>query len=472
MPMTFFSVLIVIYILISLIFWMVYYNPIRIIKNSLMSTTVALKKELSINGNPAFFMQSGFQMFRSGKLTVVWNEYLSSFYVRKSMFQYSNINEFFSEENIIGRMVNTGISSSLPMVLFIIGAIMGAMYSLYYGYRTLLSEQIILRTAALVLFAGLVSLTMFVYNKNLMYQTRRHIREFAKWISIQNNEIPSLNEQLGDLRHTMHSYQQEQMKFFARLPDHISETTQKALQPFLEDTKSAIENFISASTDRQIEAMEHLAEYFVANTTTLYSEQIEKLTANTEEISQIQIQTAETLKSVSTIYTESKECIQVIADASSNTLLRYDSYLEKVDSMNTALVSSVKQLDDLVEFVRINSQNQNFTIENLSKFQQDLIDVSARSTNAMQSFFADFNDQFTSSIIALHAASTDMIKSGELLKGSYSEMAENINVDVNKVFAAFEENLATISVHLSETIIDLQDAIDELPEILRRIKVE
>lgn len=456
------------FILLSFLVWLLCYNPMRKIKNSLKNTIKNLNKELRANED-FDFMQSGYRMFKDKKLAKIWDEYNASESVKKRRFQYSNIKEYFSEENIIGRLVNTSFTSSIPMVIFVIGIILGAVYTLIYAYQKLLTEDIVFRAAVLIFFAGISSLFFFIYNKILIFQTRKHILEFSRWISIRNNEYPSINEQLGDLRHTMHSYQQEQLKFYSQLSDHIAVTMQKAIKPFLDDTKIIIEDFVSAASDKQIESMEHLAEYFVANTTKLYSEQIERLTETTSAISSIQTQTAESLKSVTTIYTESKDCIKLISDTSSNTLVRYDTYLEKVDSMNSALVSSARHLDDLVEFIRINSQNQSFTIENLSKFQQDLIDVSERSTNAMKLFFDDFNDHFTSSVIALHSASNDIMNASELLKGSYNEMAENVNVDVNKVFSVFEENLATISVHLSETIHDLQDAIDELPEILRRI---
>jgi archaellum component FlaC len=215
--------------------------------------------------------------------------------------------------------------------------------------------------------------------------------------------------------------------------------------------------------------MQHLAEYFASTTTQLYLDQIEKISRTTESMAEIQSRTAETLGSVTTIYTESKDCIRQVGDISTKVLDRYDDYLSNVHAMNEKLSESVVQLEGLVEYIRNNSRNQNFTIDNLSKFQEDLLSVSNQSMNSMQTFFNDFNDQYSSSIISLHAASSDMLKAGELLKESYAGLAEGVNLEVEQVFHTFEEDLATISVHLSQSIHDLQEAIDELPEILRRI---
>lgn len=469
MPFNLFYTLLILLTFLCFLFWLIFYNPVRRIRNALKNTVRSLKIESDFQKNSTFFMQSGFQMFKNKKLMKIWDEYLKSIFVEKNVVQYSNIKEYFSMEKTVEGITNTSLASFVPIMLMTFGFVFDSAFLLYHQYKGILDGNILFQAAVAGLYVILLSLFMAVYNKSIIYRVRKQIDNFTNWISQQNNEITSINEQLGDLRFTMHTYQEEQLKFYARLTDHIAENTQKVIEPYLVETRTIIENFVTAATERHIESMEHLAEYFVTNTTQLYIEQIEKLSETTSSMAQIQNQTAETLKSVTTIYTESKDCIQLISDTSSNTLVRYDTYLEKVESMNVALISSVRQLEDLVDYIRINSRNQNFTIENLTKFQQDLIDVSDRSANSMKTFFDDFNDQYSSSIIALRAASNDIMRASDLLKGSYTQMADDITVDVNKVFITFEENLATISVHLSQSIQDLQDAIDELPGILKRI---
>lgn len=467
MPFNIFYGLLILFTFLAFLFWLMFYNPVRRTRNALKSAVKSLKIESDFQKNSTFFMQSGYQMFKNKKLMKIWNDYLKSFFVEKDVAKYSNIKEYFSSERVIEEVANTSLATFVPTILIVFGIVFDAAFILFHQYKRLLTTDILFQAAIFSLYVILISLLMAIYNKSIRYNVQKQLNAFSNWISLQNNEITTINEQLGDLRFTMHTYQDEQLKFYAKLTDQITESTQKVLEPYLNDIKTIIENFVTAATERHIESMEKLAEYFVTNTTQLYTEQIEKLSETTSTMAQIQNQTAETLKSVTTIYTESKDCIQLISDTSSNTLVRYDTYLEKVESMNVALISSVRQLEDLVDYIRTNSRNQNFTIENITKFQQDLLDVSDRSVNSMKAFFDDFNDQYSSSIVALRAASNDIMRASELLKGSYTQMADNITVDVNKVFITFEENLATISVHLSQSIQDLQEAIDELPGILK-----
>lgn len=455
--------------LLAAILLIAFYIPISGMKNALQNACRHLEREWKIQGNQTFFLADGYKLFSNKKLNLLWNRYLASVNEFKGSYQYADIFLYFSPEKTIEETNNTALAAFAPVILAVSGILLTAAAFLYYTFFSVLTADMRIEAAALVLIILLAALAMSIYYKSLVYRTRIRLNAFSRWIASTHQSMPALSEQLADIRFSMHSYNREQLKFYANLNDHIADNTVKAIEPFLEETKKVIGDFISATTERQIESMQRLAEYFAGTTTQLYLEQIEKISATTESMSEIQSKTAETLQSVTTIYTESKDCIQQVGEASGKVLERYDDHLVQVRAMNDALSESVVQMADLVEYIRNNSRNQNFTIENLTKFQDDLLNVSNKSMNAMKTFFDDFTDQYSSSIISLRAASNDMLAAGELLKGSYTGLAEGVNQEVEQVFHTFEEDLATISVHLSQSIHDLQEAIDELPEVLRRI---
>ena len=447
----------------------VFFLPVSGMKNALKSACRHLESEWKIQGNSTFFLMDGYKLFSNRKLNALWNGYLTSIGNHKGNYRYANIVEYFSPDKTLEETSNTVLASFVPVVLSVAGLLFTSAAYLYYAFFDKVTALMQIEAAVLVLLILLVSLSLAVYYKSIAYNTRLQLQAFARWISSVHETIPSLSEQLADVRYSLHTYSKEQLTFYASLNDHIADNTIKAIEPFLEETRKVIGDFIAATTERQVESMQNLAEYFAGTTTQLYLDQIEKISRTTESMAEIQSRTAETLGSVTTIYTESKDCIQQVGDTSAKVLDRYEDYLSNVRAMNETLSNSVSQLEGLVEYIKNNFRNQNFTIDNLAKFQEELLSVSNQSMNSMQTFFNDFNDQYSSSIISLRAASGDMLKAGELLKVSYAGLAEGVNLEVEQVFHTFEEDLATISVHLSQSIHDLQEAIDELPEILRRI---
>ncbi|MHB8962684.1 MAG: hypothetical protein ACYC5K_05975 [Saccharofermentanales bacterium] len=469
MPFDLFYIVAALMTLLILVLWLALYMPVQKMMTALRRSRESLLKEWKIQGNYTFFLSEGYKMFSNKSLMAQWELYRASINRNKGQYEYTNICEYFSPDDMLEETTNTTVARFAPVVVFLLGFILTAVATTVYGFNNLLTEDILLEAAILVLASALAALTMAIYYKQITYKTREQLRLFSRWISQGHNAIPSLSEEIADIRRSMQTYQQEQLKFYAKLSDHIAQTTKKAVRPYMESTKDVIEKFVQAATKRQVESMKHLAEYFANDTTRLYLEQIQKIHGTTVDMAEIQSRTAATLESVTTIYTESKDLIRQVGDTTNNALARYDNYMIHIEEMQGAVTATVKELRELVEYIRANAKNQNFTIEHISQFQKELIDTSARSTEAMQSFFADFKDQYSSSIIALRAASQDMMKAGEFLKGAYTGLADDVNSDVTQVFKTFEENLATISMHLSRSITDLQEAIDELPEILKRI---
>ncbi len=445
------------------------YGPISGMRQSLRTACRHLDREWKIQENPTFFLQDGFQLFSHKKLNLLWNRYLASIGNHKGDYRYADIHTYFSPTQAMEETVNTSLASFAPVLFALSGLLFTVAAYLYYTLFSAMTSLLWIEASVLLLGILLVALCMTVYYKSLVFSTRAQFHAFTQWITSTHQTLPGIAEQLADVRQTMHTYSQEQLKFYVRLNDHIAENIVKAVTPFLESTTKVMDDFISAATDRQIESMRLLAEYFAENTTRLYLDQIQKISDTTASMSEIQSKTAETLQTVTTIYTESKDCIRQVGDTSSQALERFNEYLVPVRSMNESLTESVRQLEDLVEYIRNNSRNQSFSIENLTKYQEDLLGVSNKSIHSMQTFFDDFKDQYSSSIISLRAASNDMLSSGELLKGSYAGLVEGVNKEIGQVFHTFEEDLAEISLHISRSIHDLQEAIDEIPEILRRI---
>lgn len=469
MPFNLFLAVAAFMILWILILWLAFFLPVRRIQFAIKKSYNSLVKEWTIQRNYTFFLTDGYKLFSNKILKTRWELYMASVQRNKGRFEFANITEYFSPENMLKETTNTALASYIPAVAFFSGSILTAAAATLYLYEGLLTTKTISEAVLLVLGLAIASLFLSIYYKHITYKVQEELTIFTTWITQNHQSVPSITEELSDLRRTIGSYQYEQLKFYAKLSDHIARTTKTAIKPYLEDIQKTIGLFVDAAIEKQVESMQNLAEYFAKDTTMLYLDQIRKISETTESMADIQAKTAETLQSVTTIYTESKECIQMVGDTTGTVLSKYDTYMAQVEEMQVAVTATVKEMQELVEYIRTNSKNQNFTIENISRFQQEFLDTSAKSAASMQTFFDDFKDQYSSSLIALRAAAVEMAHSGETVRDSYTGLTEQVNQDVLQIFQTFEENLATISVHLSRSIRDLQEAIDELPDVLKQI---
>lgn len=452
--------------------WIAYFVPVHKIGSAVKRSRARLESEERDRKESLFFLEEGYPMFSHRNLNDQWEAYRSSAAGYQGKYEYTDIGAYFSPDTTLGEITCAGLASLAPLMVFLTGALMTALASAYYTFNGKMTSDLIMEAILLLALTAFLALCMAAYYRYVSYRAQEQLRLFCRWITQRTGAADSLRGEIAGIRYSMQSYGREQKKFYVNLSEHIAITTRKSVKPYLDDTRNLIESFVKAATGRQVESMQSLADHFVANTTKLYLEQAERIAEMTAEMVGVQAKTAETLESINGIYTESQACIRDVGDTTHTALARYDGYMTQIAAMQESVTSTVQQLQEMVDFITTNTKNQNFTIENLTSFQQDLLTSSAQSTGAMKEFMSDFKDQFSSSIIALRAASADMLKSGESLRDSYAGLSESVSADVDQTFRTFEENLATISVHLGRSIRDLQEAIDELPEILRQANLK
>lgn len=461
----------VLILVITVLLWSFFYAPISKIKNEVRRARSGLEKEWKIQGNYDFFLANGYKMFGHKLLNRKWALYLDDIADHKGKYKYSNIYEYLSPDKSLDEFINLNLTSIISYSIMIFGVVITGAVVAYIDLVGLLTAEMITIAVFTILGTALLSIVSTMYYRSLCFRARSQIRLFSQFIARGHNSMVTPYDVLTDIRMSLHDFRDDQTRFYAELSSHIAKTTKLAVRPYLENTKDVIERFVSAATTRHIESMKHLAEYFAKSTTEIYVDQIAKIAVTTAEMASIQERTAVTLETVNDIYGNAMDSIRLIGETTNNALTRNESYMSRVEEMQTSVNETVKELQDLVEYIRTNTKNKNFTIENISEFQKDLIDTSARSRESMQKFFDDFNDYYSSSLIALRSAAGDMLKSGEFLRNSYTDLTGSVNTEVTEVFRTFEENLGTISLHLSNSIHGLQDAIDDLPDILKQINV-
>jgi len=541
-----------------------------------------------------------YRLFNDLQFENYWNKYFRAVLSDAGSHKFSDITNHFNPVKIISERINTALVSILPVLFFIFSSAITVLFTVLLKLEVQAENE-----ALIIVLCGLIILSsiMSVLFKTLQFITHGTLNEFNSLVSEIFETPCGTGEQISDIRMILEEYHSDQIKLYSKINKETSLTVLQQLKPFLETMEVMVRDYLSAISVDQQKAMEHLADYFLKNTSELYDGQLEKITDATLKMTQIQEKTTGCLENISGFFSTSSIAIEKVLNNSKEMSDSYEKYLSQMNEMSIGIESNIKLMSKMLEYIDENNKNKdftieklasfqndfiissenstikmkeffdefkdsysnhlikikevtdniqsaenvlensynnfnnnlgniseffkelkeginevrensndmsaiykenleqlqsvnklvkeninsssnlteyinnslksnNFTIEKLSEFQKELIDVSDRSGKAMNEFFTDFKDHYSSYIIAMKAASADMQKSGEIVKESYSGFASNLDKDVTGVFMKFEENLTEISIRFARSIKDLQDAVDELPEIFKGIKKE
>jgi ABC-type transporter Mla subunit MlaD len=198
---------------------------------------------------------------------------------------------------------------------------------------------------------------------------------------------------------------------------------------------------------------------------------VKKLENIISQMAEIQKETCSSFENMHGISEASAENLLTLQNSTQAIFQNFEVYLDKLGNMSDALTSNMSSVAAINEYMKENAQAQTDTIKTLSEYEKELTQVSGLYTSTMQTVIADIKDQFASTMISLKAVTSDMTKSGEYLRSAYQEFSSSTVMNVEQIFKQFDENLTAISSHLAENISDLQDAVDELPAILKSIQI-
>ena len=573
-------------------------SPLRKIRNSITAARDKVIKDFKNKEHNEIITIKRYHLFDDNKIQRNWEKYFKTVSSGDGNHRYTDISDYFNHEKIIAGRINTALSSIIPVIFFFVSIAFTVMFAFLTKQESKSVNDTIILFICGIIF---LSIFMIVLHKISLYRTREVLNEFNFTISEIFDTPCGTGEQLSDIRIILGRYHSDQIKLYSKLNKEISMTVVQKLEPFLDAMEKMVKDYLGAISVDQQKAMEHLADYFMKNTSELYDGQIEKITDATFKMTQIQEKTSGSLENISEFFNKSTVAIDKVINNSNEMTGSYEKYLGQMKEMSFGIDSNIKLMAQMLEYIDENARNKDFTIEKLTSFQQDLIDnsrnsadtmkeffddfketytshlmtmksvsdslagsgvmlessynnfnstlgdisgffenlnnriedvrnnsnemsliykenleqlqsvnslveeniksssnlteyinnslksnnftvekltefqkelidVSEKSSNAMNEFFADFKDHYSSYIIAMKAASADMQKSGEIVKESYSGFATNLDREVSEVFGKFEENLTEISIRFAKSIKDLQEAIDELPEIIKGIK--
>ncbi len=406
---------------IFLIFWFAFYDKAISFGNSFKKTVRRIEKEYSERGDSSFINDTEFRLFRNRKLDLIWRRYLEDAAPGRQNIRQTDISEYFAPENLIPEVINVPLLNLMPFVFFAVAGCIGFGAYLYRDLSGVGIRTDDLWLSVIIAAALLFSVLLAVASKTAVYRTEKWMRAFVHWMT----------------------------RKYCRTPD-IGIRMLEMIRPFIDETTGIINSFVSAATDKQVESMDNMAAHFAARTGEIYGEQIAKISSETTRMSGLQGELAGLLKEAVLSGSAAARNVESITSIGQEVITKYNDNLTRLEEMNLALAGSVAEFTALAAFIR---QNHSDDAERIS---------------SLAASFEQYMLQHTSAVNTLKTVAEDILNAGQILKNSYGGITTDISQDIEKVFVSFDENLSTISVHLSRSIQELQEAVDELPEILRR----
>jgi len=448
-------------------FWAFACIPIININKSLSKVIKGIEKDKKEGKRRENLTDSKIKLFSEKKLQDAWNSYCKRVEDLNGDSKVVDLNYYLSPENFIGKNTNRDISNVLPVMFFTISFILAISFTIIYQINIEAAIKELLLVISGSLFACIIIL---ISHKIIIRKSGIKLMKFVELISYETGSHLLESEQLASLKLMLEKYNNNQQILFSKLDESVTDTIIKRIDPFHSSIQKLIEDYLSAISSDQQSAMENLAELFVKNTSLLYNEQLNKFSDVTMKMAVIQEKTSYSFENISEFFEKSRDAISMNIKNSAEMTDSYQKYIAQMKDMSMGIDAGINLMGKMLLYIDENNKNKDFTIEKLSEYQNEFIRVSEQSAKQINEFFSDFKDHYSSYILAMKSVSADMIKSGEFVRQSYSDATSELNSEISNVYLKFEENISDISMRLAKSISDLQEAVDELPIILKNAK--
>lgn len=421
-------------------------------------------------------------------LNPIWKDY------KKNRDAEPELEAYFNEVDIIDIHAKREQAESIPSFLFGIG-IVASFFCLLISFAALpegadLSTSLyptISEVSLIVIFAILLSYLFSMITRSSFRKLKTSVAEIQKM----------LNRKMGQSKN-----------------DNRFEYISTAIN----DMTSNLTNYAQYTADMQRDGMNHLVDSFLES---LYGEthgQIQSLGESLRSFSANQSQTTEQSRTLVNELIRGVENQMVVNKASDSIVSSIAQYQQEMADSSHHLTTGLQELQQLSEslsgIVRLNSdtlETMKAERENLKGEYDNYIqclskqiqgyqeDTSSKWENAMTRFSEMTSTSFTQLEGSVSQAINTLINSNQSLNQSLEEQSKGMNhvsseialslqelngslketmkefteavgEGTGKTIAEFDEGLSEITQRLSQTIIEIRDSIDDLPEVIESFK--
>lgn len=397
---------------------------------------------------------------KSNHIKILWNRYKLDLGKKSIDNKVLDIGSYFNKKTIIEALGKRQLAQIIPgtlTALGILGTFLGlqdGVSNLETGNTEMLQDSISSLTQGMSLafitsIVGILSSSLWLFFDRSLYKSyvdtilefRTAFEEKFEYFYIES----FLNEMLLIERESRDSVKS--------MATDISLEFAKALDTSIGTMSNSLEEFTNKTSQNQVMAFEGVTSGFTNDLNELKTT-LQDLTSWHKEVKDGLSEVVEEIKESSTNYKDINTNLESTVD-------KYTSMLDKLSGMNKEtnnnMVLALRITDDLKD-VALSNSSAVIDMNSLHELNREYLDKSEESFKGINNDLVEIRESIK-------------LMSSELDESTMN-FSESLKDGLDTTFNIFDNNLSEISKRLSGTILEINESVDEIPDIIRYLHSE
>ena len=418
-------------------------------------------KDKLINTNRDKFEYISKSIFtKSSHMALLWRRYEKETRMKSIDGRVPDIGNCFNKTTIIDALGKRQLAQIIPgtlTALGILGTFLGlqdGVSNLQTGNTEMIQESIGSLTQGMSL-AFITSILGIFFSAIWLAADRKLYKSYMDNISRFRQAFEERFEYfyIESFMNEMLSLKRESTDATKRMATDMSLEFAKALNESMGSVSTSIKDFTTQTSQSQVTAMEGFTNNFSEDLNELKST-LKELTSWHKEVKGALSKVLGEIKESSKDY---KEINTSLGSTSDKYMAMVDSLTEMNEEMHENMIATFRITDDLKDVALSNST----TVKDMNLFHELNKEYLKNSEESFKNINNDLND----------IREGIELMSSELDKSTIN-FSESLKDGLDTTFNIFDSNLSEISKRLSGTILEINESVDDIPDIIRYLHSE
>ena len=447
-------------------------RPVRYCRGRLRAAIRAVKRSpASQPWQDKFFLGRGL-------LYPVWCEYLNSRNFADSNYHNASpLEDYINEDSVINEPGRIALSEAIPSLMVSLG-FLGTLIGLMIG----LSEfnmtdtdttmtairQVVsgMRYAFTTSIAGVVASVCYsLLSRAVQGSARGTLSSFYE--AMHRQAGVQAVEPLTQIT----IYQQEQTALMQAMAEDITgamaDRMGSVLEMALQPVQASLDDFVRSSTREQARAVDAMATRFVESMDEILAHRLTDLSQTLAATSKWQEDTAKYVNEVMEgIRRVSYDIIQ-IQQLSESLIVKFDGYVNRLGAAQTQVDEGYATVASASRSMENSAKQQFECIAQLTELHEEMVKSMEEYKRLVAEGGKELESAQAASAKALSQMSQELQLNGKVLTDAHSTFIKGMNQELNRTFGIFSKDLNEITGQFKDTIAAMDEAVRDVPAMLR-----
>ena len=447
-------------------------RPVRYCRGKLKNAIRAVKKA---NGTQPW--QDKYFLGK-GMLYPVWCEYLNSRNFADSNYHNASpLEDYINEDTIITDPGRLGLSEAVPGLMVSLG-FLGTLVGLMMGLSdfnmtntdtTMAAiRQVVsgMRYAFTTSIVGVIASVCYsLLARAAQGSARNMLSRFYEAMHKQSGV------QAVDPMTQIAIYEQEQTALVqamaeditGAMTDRLGAVLEMALQPL----QSSLDEFVATSTQEQTRAVDAMVQRFVSSMDNVLSNEMSNFSRTLAETSKWQQDTAKYVGDVIESMRSMSYDIMQIQQLAESLIVKFEGYINRLSAAQAQANEGYAVVNEAAKAMDASAKQQFECVSQFSALHEEML----KSMDVYKSQIAESSALLARAQAAgaesLRKAADELGVNGKVLTDAHSTFIKGMNQELNRTFEIFSKDLNQITKSFRDTIGAMDDAVRDVPAILR-----